>query len=89
MKNGTREDLGCGPTLRITYFILVKETEEKRAISNSLFLYGSLIYKEWENNDALFCLKAIAGSFQETQVAHVNLNKWCAGKCFTIGLQGD
>ena len=47
-----------GQTLRIIYFILLKETEEKRAMSNSLFLHGPLIYVQWDDNYALFCLRA-------------------------------
>lgn len=39
-----------GQTLRIIYFILLKETEEKRATSNSLFLHVSPSYMQSDDN---------------------------------------
>lgn len=66
--------------LRIIYFILVKETEDKRSTSNNLFLHGPLIYMQWNNNYAFFCL---GGSFQEIQIVCADLNQRCFGKCST------
>lgn len=42
------------------YFILVKETEDKKAMSPSLFLHGPLTYMPWDGSYALFSLKVIA-----------------------------
>ena len=65
-----------GQTLRIIYFILLKETEEKRATSNSLFLHVSLSYMQSDDNYALLS-ESNSWSFQESPNAYVGSSQ-CA-----------
>lgn len=42
-------------------------------MSNRLFLHGPLIYMQWDDHYALFCLRTIGGSLREAPIAHARV----------------